>query len=235
MKRCSAGHGSSGAGLMPCTRRVEDRKRGQTQVGERRQGQAPGSRGPVRRVARAQSAIEVAGVKYPQSVQLGGQTLQLNGAGIRYKFVVKVYTAGLYMAAKAATPESALATPGPKRVQVAMLRDIDANELGKLFTRGMQDNAPKEEFSKFIPGTLRLADIFSARKKLNAGDSFSVDYVPGIGTTVLVNGKVQGDPIKEPEFFAALLRIWLGQNPADQMLKESLLGRVAAAPGSTPQ
>ena len=173
--------------------------------------------------ARAQG-VELAGVKYAPGVQLAGSTLQLNGAGIRYKFVIKVYTAGLYLASKAATTEAVLALPGPKRMHVVMLRDIDANELGKLFTRGMQDNAPREEFSKSIPGTLRLADIFSAKKKLVAGDSFSVDWVPGQGTTVLVNGKAQGDPVKEPEFFNALLRIWLGPSPADHLLKDALLG-----------
>ena len=161
-------------------------------------------------------ALDLAGVRYAPSVQLAGSTLQLNGAGIRYKFVIKVYTAGLYLGTKVGTPEAVLAAPGPKRMHVVMLRDIDANELGKLFTRGMQDNAPKDEFSKSIPGTLRMADIFSAKKKLVAGDSFSVDWVPAVGTTVLVNGKAQGEPVKEPEFFNALLRIWLGQNPADR-------------------
>ena len=171
--------------------------------------------------------VEPAGVKYAPSVQVAGSTLLLNGAGIRYKFVIKVYTAGLYLAGKASTPEAVLAAPGPKRMHVVMLRVIDANELGRLFTRGMQDNSPREEFSKSIPGTLRMADIFSAKKKLVAGDNFSVDWVPGVGTTVLVNGTAQGDPVKEPEFFTALMRIWLGNAPADNGLKDALLGQAA--------
>jgi hypothetical protein len=179
--------------------------------------------------------VELAGVKYAPTEPLGGSTLQLNGAGIRYKFVIKVYTAGLYLTTKATTPEAVIAAPGPKRMHVVMLRDIDANELGRLFTRGMQDNAPREEFSKSIPGTLRMADIFSAKKKLVAGDNFSVDYVPGLGTTVLVNGKPQGEPVKEPEFFKALLRIWLGPNPADSQLKDALLGKETRQPGSMGQ
>ena len=181
--------------------------------------------------ARAQT-IELAGVKYPPTVQLAGSPLLLNGAGIRYKFIIKVYTAGLYLSAKAATTEAVLAASGPKRLHVVMLRDIDGNELGKLFTRGMQDNAPKDEFSKSIPGTLRMADIFSAKKKLMAGENFSVDWVPGTGTTVLVNGKPQGEPVKEPEFFNALLRIWLGQSPADRLLKDALLGQTARSPNA---
>ncbi len=180
-------------------------------------------------LALAQSATEVAGVKYEPSVQVGNSRLQLNGAGIRYKAVFKVYTAGLYLGGKAATTDAVLAAPGAKRMHIVMLRDIDGNELGKLFTRGMQDNAPREEFSKSIAGTIRMSEIFSARKKLLSGENFSVDYVPGVGTTVLVNGKPQAEPIKEPEFFSALMRIWLGNNPADAQLKDALLGKAPAA------
>jgi Chalcone isomerase-like len=179
--------------------------------------------------------VELAGVKFPPTVQVDGATLGLNGGGIRYRFVVKVYAAGLYLGTKATTPEAVLAAAGPRRLHVVMLRDIDANELGRLFTRGMQDNAPREEFSKSIPGTIRMSDIFSAKKRLVAGENFSVDWVPGSGTTVLVNGKAQGEPIKEPEFFNALLRIWLGPNPADAQLKDALLGQAPKPAANTGQ
>ena len=177
----------------------------------------------------------MAGVRYPAAVPLAGANLVLNGAGVRYRFVVQVYSAGLSLAAKADTPEAVLAAPGPKRLAVTILREIDANELGRLFTRGMQDNAPKAEFSKSIPGTLKLADIFAARIKLLKGDNFSVDYVPGSGTTVVINGKAAGEPIAEPEFFEALMRIWLGPNPADDALKEALLGRERDGPRTRRQ
>ncbi|MFG6439849.1 chalcone isomerase family protein [Roseateles sp. LKC17W] len=169
-------------------------------------------------------AVEVGNVKYESAVDLAGQKLQLNGAGIRYKFVVKVYTAGLYLTTKAGTTAEVLAAPGPKRIHISMLRDIDGNELGKLFTKGMEDNAPREEFVKSINGVLKLSEIFASRKQLNNGDNFSVDYVPGLGSTVLLNGKAIGETIKEPEFFSALLRIWLGDKPADSGLKDALLG-----------
>lgn len=178
--------------------------------------------------------VDVAGVKFPPTAQVGGQSLLLHGAGVRYKFVVKVYAAGLYLNSKAGTPEAVLAAPDPKRLHVVKLRDIDAHELGRLFTRGMQDNAPKEEFSKSIPGTLRMAKIFSARKRLAEGDNFSVDWVPGVGTAVLVNGKAQGEPMKEPEFFTALARIWLGSKPADDALKAALPGRAVSNAGGSP-
>jgi hypothetical protein len=177
-------------------------------------------------LAEAQTT-EVGGVKYEASEQLANTRLVLNGAGVRYKAIFKVYAAGLYLGAKAGTPEEVLAAPGPKRMHIVMLRDIDANELGKLFTRGMQDNAPRDEFSKSIPGTLRMSDIFSAKKKLVAGEYFYIDWVPGLGTTVVINGKAAGEPIKEPEFFSALMKIWLGKSPADSQLKNALLGKAA--------
>ena len=178
-------------------------------------------------VARAQTT-EVGGVKYEASEQLANTRLVLNGAGVRYKAIFKVYAAGLYLGAKAGTPEEVLAAPGPKRLHIVMLRDIDANELGKLFTRGMQDNAPREEFSKSIPGTMRMSDVFSTKKKLAAGEYFYIDWVPGAGTMVVINGKAAGEPIKEPEFFSALMKIWLGKSPADAQLKNALLGKAAA-------
>jgi hypothetical protein len=177
--------------------------------------------------------VELAGVKYEPTAQVANTRLLLNGAGVRYKLVIKVYTAGLYLQGKAATPEAVLAAPGPKRMQITMLRDIDGNELGKLFTRGMQDNASREEFAKSIPGTIKMGEIFATRRKLTAGESFAVDYVPGTGTVISVNGKTAAEPIKEPEFFSALMHIWLGKSPADAQLKDALLGRAPNSGGPT--
>jgi hypothetical protein len=175
-------------------------------------------------LAQAQGTVELSGVRYAPTAAVAGSNLVLNGAGIRYRFVVKVYTAGLYLSTRANTPEAVLAAPGPKRLHVVMLRDIDATELGRLFTKGMQDNSSREEFAKSIPGTLRMAEIFQAKKRLATNENFSVEWQPGVGTVVLVNGRAQGEPIKEPEFFNSLMRIWLGERPADALLKDALLG-----------
>lgn len=169
--------------------------------------------------------ITVSGVKYEETAQIAGSRLQLNGAGARYKGPFKVYTAGLYLGKKTTTTEEALALPGAKRVSVVMLRDIDAGELGKLFVRGVEDNMERAAMSRLIPGLMRMSQIFTDHKKLKEGENFSIDWVPGTGTTVYVRGVPQGEPFREPEFFNALLRIWLGPAPADWRLKESLLGK----------
>lgn len=171
--------------------------------------------------------IDVAGVKVDDSVEVQGAKLQLNGAGIRYKAIFKVYVAALYVGKKVATPEEFYAATGPKRMSITMLREIDSNELGKAFTKGFEENAPKGEMSKLVPGLIKMGQIFSDQKKLQAGDTFTNDWIPGTGTVITVKGKVQGDAFKEPEFFNALMRIWLGPNPADWKLKEALLGKAS--------
>ena len=177
--------------------------------------------------AAAASQTEVNGVKLEDTVTLRGTPLVLNGAGVRYKAIFKVYVAGLYMEKKANTAEEALALPGKKRIAVTMLRDIDGNELGKLFTRGITDNAPKTEFSKLIPGLTKTGEVFASIRKLSAGDEFTIDYSPGVGTTFAVKGVQMLTPVTEPEYFNAVLRIWLGPNAADWKLKDALLGKPA--------
>ncbi|HRM81041.1 chalcone isomerase-like protein [Acidovorax temperans] len=172
-------------------------------------------------------AVTVADVKYEPTQALGDSTVQLNGAGVRYKAVFKVYTAGLYLEKKASTPQEVASQRGPKRLSITMLREIDSTELGKLFSRGMEDNMDRAAFSRIVPGVLRMSQIFSDHKKLQAGDQFMIDWIPGTGTVITVKGKVQGEPFKEPEFFNALLGIWLGNLPADFKLKDALLGKPA--------
>ncbi len=169
--------------------------------------------------------MEISGVKLDDPIDLAGAKLQLNGAGIRYKAVFKVYVAGLYLGKKAATPEEIYAMPGPKRMSITLVREIDSNELGKSFTTAFTENAPKAEMSKLIPGLIKMGQIFADQKKLLAGESFTIDWIPGTGTIITVKGKVQGEPFKEIEFFNALMRIWFGPHPADFRLKDQLLGK----------
>lgn len=178
-------------------------------------------------VAAPPAGVTVAGVKYEDAADLRGAKLQLNGAGIRYKGPFKVYAAGLYLGKKVGSTEEILAQPGAKRMSVVMLRDIDASELGKLFVRGVEDNMDRNAMAKLIPGLMRMSQIFTDHKNLKSGDQFTIDWIPGTGTVVSVRGVPQGEAFKEPEFFNALMRIWLGPVPADWKLKESLLGKPA--------
>ncbi|MGH8858459.1 MAG: chalcone isomerase family protein [Polaromonas sp.] len=171
--------------------------------------------------------VEISGIKLEDPVDVHGTKLQLNGAGIRYKAVFKVYVAGLYLGKKAAAPEEVYAATGPKRISITLLREIDSNELGKSFTKAFEENTPKGEMVKLIPGLIRMGQIFADQKKLLPGENFTIDWIPGTGTLITVKGKPQGEAFKEPEFFNALMRIWLGPQPADWKLKDVLLGKAA--------
>lgn len=175
----------------------------------------------------AAATVDVGGVTLEDPIQVQGTPLVLNGAGIRYKAVFKVYTAGLYLEKKAGTTNEVLSMPGRKRMTITMLRDIDSAELGKLFARGMEDNMDRSAFSKLIPGVMRMSDVFTRHKWLRTGETFVLDWVPGTGTVLTVKGEIEGEPFKEPEFFDALMRIWLGPRPADWRLKNELLGKPA--------
>ncbi|MDO9166716.1 MAG: chalcone isomerase family protein [Rhodoferax sp.] len=170
------------------------------------------------------ASIDVSGVKVEDSAIVGGAKLQLNGAGTRYKGPFKVYVADLFAGKKFSSLDELVAIPGPKRLTMTMLREVDAGAFGKLLTRGMEDNTPRNEMSKLIPGLIRMGEIFSANKVLLPGDVIMLDWIPGTGMVVTAKGKVQSEPFKEPEFFKAMMAIWLGPVPADFKLKDALLG-----------
>ena len=170
------------------------------------------------------SVIDISGVQVPDAATVANSNLLLNGAGVRYKGPFKVYTAALYLNRKVSTPEAAHAAPGAKRIVLTMLREIKANELGSLFMRSMEQNTPKADLLKVLPALPRMGDIFAEQKKMVPGDSITIDWIPGTGTVLSAKGMVLGQPFKEPEFFHAMLDIWLGKDPADWMLKDALLG-----------
>src|SRR5512133_1771444 len=94
------------------------------------------------------ATLDLHGVKIEDSATLAGVKLQLNGAGTRYKGPFKVYVADIYATKKVNSLEELVAAPGPKRLTMTMLRDVDAGALGKLLTRGIEDNTPRAEMSK---------------------------------------------------------------------------------------
>jgi hypothetical protein len=173
----------------------------------------------------AMAAPDINGVKIEDSITLAGSKLQLNGAGTRYKAVFKVYVGELYTSQKVSSLDELIASPGPKRMSMTFLREIEAGPFGKLLTRGVEDNVPKNEMSKLVPGLIRMGDIFTVNKVLVPGDVIHLDWIPGTGMVVTAKGKVQGEPFKEPEFYKAIMSIWFGPSPADFKLKDALLGQ----------
>lgn len=169
--------------------------------------------------------VDVGGAKIDTATELAGQKLVLNGSGVRYRAVFKVYAIGLYLKAKADTPDAVIKMDGAKRVTLKLLRDVDGKDLGKAFTDGMQKNMLPEERAKAINGIFKFGKVFQDIKRAPNGSTIGVDWVPGTGAQITMDGKAIGEVIAEPEFYSALLRIWLGEDPADEKLKGQLLGK----------
>jgi hypothetical protein len=177
-------------------------------------------------------AAEIEGIKLADTQSFGGQNLVLNGYGLRTKFGFRVYAAGLYLPKKADTTAEVLAQKGPKRVAVTLMREINSKELGDLLLDGLRKNATRDEMAKIGLSLVRLGEVFGAIPALKKGDTFGVDYLPGKGTTIIVNGKPATEALPEEELINAMLKIWLGDKPADSALKTQLLG-AKPAPAQT--
>ena len=170
------------------------------------------------------ATIELHGVKIEDTQTVGGVKLELNGYGTRYRGPFKVYVGDLYTTKKVSTFEELIAAPGPKRLTMTFVREIEAGPLGKLLTRGVEDNVTKSELSKLVPGLIRMGEIFTVNKVLKVGETILIDWIPGTGMVITAKGVVQGEPFKEPEFFKAIMSIWFGASPTDWRLKEGMLG-----------
>jgi len=173
---------------------------------------------------RAFAATEVAGVKFEDTANVGGQTLKLNGAGIRTKVIFKVYALGLYLPEKKTSAADVLASQGPRRVQIVSMRDLSSEDFGDAFMKGLNANTDQAERTRLLPQTKAFGEMFGAIPGLKKGDVLIVDWIPGVGTQCQLNGKKIGETVPDLAFYNAILRIWIGDNPADSSLKPKLLG-----------
>ena len=176
-------------------------------------------------------AVEVAGVNFQPQSSVKGTNLQLNGAGVRRQGAVPLYTAGLYLQQKTDSAEEVLASQGAKQIRVVMLRAVNSRDLGALLSRGLVTNSKDDELSNLIPEIMDIGTLIAERRKLKTGDSFVIEWSATQGTTIRVmqrgTRKAVVEVFTKPDVINALLRIWLGSNPADADLKAALLGKSA--------
>lgn len=168
--------------------------------------------------------LEVEGVKLEATSQMGPATLQLNGAGLRTKVFFKVYVAGLYVPQKANTSAQLLAQKGPRRVAITMLRNVDAESFAGALNEGLRDNHTEAQFVAMKSQIDALNANLKAVGEAKKGDVIHFEFLPDAGTRVTVNGSPRGTPIPGEDFFASVLRIWLGDKPVDATLKKGMLG-----------
>lgn len=173
----------------------------------------------------AVAAAEVAGVKLADTVRVGdgGPELSLNGAGVRTRFMFKVYVGALYLQQKKTTAAAVLSDAGTKRVALHMLRDVSADQFFSALSDGLKNNHVPDQLAKLEPQIRQIEGIFKAVGTAKTGDVIVIDSVADRGTRITINGSDKG-LIPGTDFNRALLRTWLGDKPADADLKNAMLG-----------
>jgi len=167
-------------------------------------------------------AVEIEGVKLEPTAQVGGSTLQLNGAGVRTRAIFKVYVAGLYVPQKAADAATLLAQKGARRIAITMLRNVDAETFAGALNDGLRNNHTEAQVAGFKSQIDALNANLKAVGEAKKGDVIHFEFVPDSGTRVTVNGQPRGSVIPGEDFFTAVLRIWIGDKPVDGDLKKGL-------------
>jgi Chalcone isomerase-like len=174
--------------------------------------------------AQAQQAVEMEGQKFEPTVAVGGENLALNGVGLRKRAFFKVYVAGLYAGKKSTSAAAIINDKGARRVSLRMLRDVEAQSFIDSFNEGLKNNTPEAQLAAMKPQVDSLVATLKAIGEAKKGDVINFDFAPDGGTRITLNGQPKGNPIPGADFFAAVLRIWLGDKPADETLKKGMLG-----------
>ena len=166
------------------------------------------------------AAANVAGVNMEDKVTIGTQTLVLNGAGLRKKFVIKVYVGGLYLPSKQASAATIIATDQPRRMVMHFLYSVSKSQMAEAWNEGLTDNTPKA--SPEVKTAFKTLEGWM--EDVPKGNRIVLTYVPGTGTTVEVNGKSKGT-LGGKAVSDAILNTWLGPDPAPGAdFKKAVLG-----------
>jgi len=176
-------------------------------------------------IAAAQVRFE--GQTFDARVRVGGSELVLNGVGLRAVAWFKGFVAALYLSGRADTPAQAVAMPGAKRLQLRLLHDVPAVEFAKAFRKGITRNTEAVALPQLSERIDRFDGLVRALGTLRKGDVVNLDLEPARGTVFGLNGTLRGEVVPGDDFYAALLRSFLGDKPYDPRLKAGLLGRDA--------
>jgi hypothetical protein len=168
------------------------------------------------------SAKEIGGVNFPDALPAGNEQLVLNGAGLRTKMFIKVYAGGLYLRKKDNDAQKIINADEPMVIRLHFVYDgVSQDKLIEAWNEGFANAtggnlAPqKESINKFN-------SFFT--EEARKGNIYDIIYTPGEGISVIIKGKLLGT-IKGLDFKKSVFGIWLGDKPADNSLKQGLLGR----------
>lgn len=175
-------------------------------------------------------AVQYEGQEFADSLPLGGSTLALNGTGKRQVAIYPLYLAALYVPQKASTPDAIYSQSGPKRLEmrivIPLVKDVSTQEFVKAINKGVNRNSTEAEKAAVAERVKQFNAAISEVGRVKKGDVLRIDYLPAQGGTILsVNGKVWGQPIEGQDFYAAFLKVFLGEHNSDARLRAGLLGQ----------
>lgn len=176
----------------------------------------------------ASRSTVIEGVAFEGQMQLWGTELVLNGTGVRAVAWIKGYAAALYLTRRSNQSAGVLGAPGPKRLRLHMLMDVPANEFSKAFDKGVRRNVVAAELPALLTRIEQFEEVILSLKTVRKGDTIDLDYDPTRGLVLQLNGKLQGLPVAGADFYAALLRSFIGDQPYDKALRAGLLGAQAS-------
>lgn len=167
-------------------------------------------------------ARTVEGVELDETViARDGTELQLHGAGVRDKFIFDIYVGALYLASTGQAVDTILAGDQPGRIEMHFLyKEVEAEKLESAWRDGFAGNNEREVLDTIETRIEQFVQLFPTAVE---GDVFVMEYLPGQGTEVGINGETAG-MIEGDVFFNALLGVFLGPKPADGDLRRGMLG-----------
>jgi len=172
-------------------------------------------------------AVEVAGVRFDDQIKLGASEIVANGAGLRKKVFFKVYAMALYLPEKQSDAAGAVNAKGSKRISISLLRDLSAQQFVEALQEGLGANHSAAELAVLKDRLAQFSDVMLSVGEAKTGTLVVIDWIPDAGTRLTVGGQVRGKDIAGEDFYRALLRIWLGEKPVQDDLKQALLGKPA--------
>jgi hypothetical protein len=168
-------------------------------------------------------AAEVSGVKIDDRVTIGGTDLLLNGAGMRTRLIIKVYVGALYLPQKANTAQAVLSKDQQRRLALHLQRDVNYEQLLETVRAGLAENNSQAELDAIKAEIDQFIAIFASVGQARQGQVVAIDYLPGTGTRIMLDGMTKGT-IPGEAFNRALMKVWLGDNPVQESLKKAILG-----------
>lgn len=148
--------------------------------------------------------------------------LHLNGASIRsYYYLVDTYVGLLYMENPSNNAEAIINDDGYKRIIYHVLMNrVSGRRIATAMYESLQLNVSSDEAVVLEDRLNQLVKMFDS--KMKRGDEGYVDYLPGVGTRVVIKGEVKGI-LPGKDLYDALLKIWIGENPVSRHFKEEIL------------